>query len=139
MGEHTGEFFPRVSYLKFLCPISELLQNIQLDPTAAIRRLVESTFEYDEAHPGFIRLVTFENIHHARYFAASPASSSAATKMAATGSWTSRARANPGDVHTLAQYRDAGWQTGPHRVRPGPGAGKSQALHLLRALSGLSS
>jgi AcrR family transcriptional regulator len=45
----------------------------QLDPEAAIRRLVEATFEYDEAHPDFIRLVVLENIHHAKYLAASPA------------------------------------------------------------------
>ncbi len=45
----------------------------ELEPEVAIRRLVESTFEYDEAYPDFIRLVTFENIHHARYLAASPA------------------------------------------------------------------
>ena len=43
----------------------------QLDPKTAIRRLVESTFEYDEAHPDFIRLVTLENIHHARYLTTS--------------------------------------------------------------------
>jgi len=45
----------------------------QLEPEAAVSRLVEATFEYDEAHPEFIRLVTLENIHHARYLAASPA------------------------------------------------------------------
>jgi AcrR family transcriptional regulator len=45
----------------------------QLDPEAAIRRLVEATFEYDETHSDFIRLVALENIHHARYLAASSA------------------------------------------------------------------
>ena len=45
----------------------------QLDPKAAIRRLVEATFEYDEAHPELIRLVALENIHRASYLAASPA------------------------------------------------------------------
>ena len=45
----------------------------QLHPKAAIRRLVEATFEYDEAHPDFIRLVILENIHRAKYLAASRA------------------------------------------------------------------
>ena len=38
-----------------------------------------------------------------------------------------RGRANPGDVDTIAaQYRHAGRQTGPHRVRPGSGAGRQE-------------
>jgi AcrR family transcriptional regulator len=45
------------------------LQN--LSPVEAIRRLVEFTFEYQDAHPDFVRLVTIENIHHARYLATS--------------------------------------------------------------------
>lgn len=44
-----------------------------LDPEQAIRRLVEFTFDYEEAHPDFIRLVSIENIHHARYIAQSTA------------------------------------------------------------------
>ena len=35
-----------------------------LDPQAALRLLVESTFDYQNAHPDFIRLVMVENIHH---------------------------------------------------------------------------
>lgn len=42
-------------------------------PEAALRRLVESTFEYDEAHPRFIRLVSIENINHGHYITRSPA------------------------------------------------------------------
>ncbi|HEY0524130.1 MAG TPA: TetR/AcrR family transcriptional regulator [Stellaceae bacterium] len=42
-----------------------------LEPEAAIRRLVEFTFDYDESHPDFIRLVTIENIHHAKHLAGS--------------------------------------------------------------------
>jgi AcrR family transcriptional regulator len=42
-----------------------------LEPEAAIRRLVEFTFDYDESHPNFIRLVTIENIHHAKHLAGS--------------------------------------------------------------------
>ena len=38
-----------------------------LDPTAAIRRLAELTFDHHEAHPDFIRLVSIENIHRAEH------------------------------------------------------------------------
>ena len=44
-----------------------------LDPEAAIRRLIDFTFDYDEGNPDFIRLVSIENIHHARYIAQSKA------------------------------------------------------------------
>jgi AcrR family transcriptional regulator len=49
------------------------LQLDSLEPEAAIRRLVEVTFDYDEAHPDFIRLVMIENIHNAKHLAESPA------------------------------------------------------------------
>jgi AcrR family transcriptional regulator len=42
-----------------------------LEPEEAIRRLVESTFDYQEAHADFIRLVSIENIHNAQYLAQS--------------------------------------------------------------------
>lgn len=42
-----------------------------LPPADAIRRLAEFTFDYQEAHPRFIRLVTIENIHHGEYLARS--------------------------------------------------------------------
>ncbi len=38
-----------------------------LPPDVAIRRLVEFTFDYDHANPDFVRLVSVENIHHARH------------------------------------------------------------------------
>lgn len=38
-----------------------------LQPVDALRRMIESTFDYDEAHPEFIRLVTIENINKARH------------------------------------------------------------------------
>ena len=38
-----------------------------LDPEAAIRRLTEFTFDYHHDNPDFVRLVTIENIHHARH------------------------------------------------------------------------
>lgn len=42
-----------------------------LAPADAIRRMVEFTFDYQEANPDFIRLVSIENIHHGRYVAQS--------------------------------------------------------------------
>ncbi len=38
-----------------------------LSPREAIRRLVEFTFDFDNSHPEFVRLVTIENIHRARH------------------------------------------------------------------------
>jgi AcrR family transcriptional regulator len=38
-----------------------------LEPTAAIRRLAELTFDHHGAHPEFIRLVSIENIHRAEH------------------------------------------------------------------------
>ena len=38
-----------------------------LDPVAAIRRLAELTFDHQESHPDFSRLVSIENIHQARH------------------------------------------------------------------------
>jgi AcrR family transcriptional regulator len=49
------------------------LELDRLPPREAITRLVASTFDYDEAHPDFIRLVSTENIHRAQYIAQSPA------------------------------------------------------------------
>ena len=42
-----------------------------LPPADAIRRLVEFTFDYQEANPRFARLVTIENIHRAEHIARS--------------------------------------------------------------------
>lgn len=45
-------------------------ENLGLDalrPREAIARLVEFTFDFDNAHPEFVRLVTIENIHRARH------------------------------------------------------------------------
>jgi AcrR family transcriptional regulator len=39
----------------------------KLGPIEALSRLIESTFDYDEAHPEFIRLVSIENINKARH------------------------------------------------------------------------
>ncbi len=49
-------------------------QGLHLDllpPVEAIRRLIEFTFDYEDAHPDFIRLVSIENIHHAKHIAQS--------------------------------------------------------------------
>jgi AcrR family transcriptional regulator len=43
----------------------------QYPPAEAIRRLIEFTFDYDEAHPDFIRLVATENTLDARHIAKS--------------------------------------------------------------------
>jgi hypothetical protein len=43
----------------------------QLSPVDAIVRLIEFTFDYDEAHPDFIRLVMAENMNHGEYVAQS--------------------------------------------------------------------
>jgi AcrR family transcriptional regulator len=43
-----------------------------LPPLEALRRMVETTFDYHAAHPNFVRLVCVENIHEARIVAASP-------------------------------------------------------------------
>jgi AcrR family transcriptional regulator len=45
----------------------------QYPPVEAVRRLVEFTFDYDEAHPDFIRLVSTENTLNGRYIAQSTA------------------------------------------------------------------
>lgn len=45
-------------------------ENLQLDklsPRTAMRRLVEFTFDFDNANPEFVRMVTIENIHRARH------------------------------------------------------------------------
>ena len=48
------------------------LELDSLAPAAALRRLVEATFDYHADHPDFVRLVQVENIHGAVHLAASP-------------------------------------------------------------------
>lgn len=45
----------------------------ELPPVEAIRKLVELTFDYDETHVHFIRLVAIENIHRGKHLAKLPA------------------------------------------------------------------
>jgi AcrR family transcriptional regulator len=44
----------------------------ELPPEKALRKLVESTVDYDDAHPHLFRLVSIENINYARYLKRSP-------------------------------------------------------------------
>ena len=50
----------------------EMELNLEsLGPADAIRRLITFTFDYQEAHPDFIRLVAIENIHKGEHLAQS--------------------------------------------------------------------
>ncbi|WP_277675545.1 TetR/AcrR family transcriptional regulator [Saccharopolyspora rectivirgula] len=44
----------------------------RLEPTEAVRKLAELTFDHHESHPDFLRLVSIENIHHAEHLRKSP-------------------------------------------------------------------
>ena len=52
--------------------VEQGLQLEHLPPLDAMRRLVEVTFDYHAAHPGYTRLISTENIHGARHIAGSP-------------------------------------------------------------------
>lgn len=49
------------------------LKLSDLEPEQALRTLIETTFEHDEANPDFVRLVSIENIHHAAHMLRSEA------------------------------------------------------------------
>jgi AcrR family transcriptional regulator len=51
--------------------VEKELDLASLTPADAVRRMIEFTFDYEEAHPDFIRLVSIENIHHGRHIAQS--------------------------------------------------------------------
>jgi AcrR family transcriptional regulator len=70
-----------------------------LDPVDAIRQLAELTFDHHESHPDFIRLVSIENIHHAKHLSRST---------------TLSARANPA-LDVLSRILDRGRATGRFR------------------------
>ena len=55
-----------------------------LDPMAALRRLIEVTFDYDDANPDFVRLVAIENIHQAEYLKQLPTMQSVSANVLAT-------------------------------------------------------
>ncbi|PDT36393.1 TetR family transcriptional regulator [Rhizobium sp. M10] len=44
-----------------------------LEPEEALRTLISTTFDHDEANPDFVRLVSIENIHHAAHMLRSEA------------------------------------------------------------------
>jgi AcrR family transcriptional regulator len=52
--------------------LEQQLDVAHLDPREAMRQLAELTFDHHESHPDFIRLVSIENIHRARYLSTSP-------------------------------------------------------------------
>ena len=56
----------------------------ELAPVDAIRRLVEFTFDYQDANPDFIRLVAIENIHRAKFIKESPAIGSVSAPLIET-------------------------------------------------------
>jgi AcrR family transcriptional regulator len=45
---------------------------VEMEPRAAMRKLIELTFDYDETHPQFISLVSVENIHQAKHLTSLP-------------------------------------------------------------------
>ncbi|ACO79951.1 TetR-family transcriptional regulatory protein [Azotobacter vinelandii CA] len=82
----------------------------ELEPEAAIRRLVEFTFDHHAANVDFIRLVSIENIHHGEHIARSPSirslSKSIVSQIAAilargADAGVFRAGIDPLDLHLL--------------------------------------
>ncbi len=82
----------------------------RLAPEAAVRSLVGFTFDYHEAHPGFIRLVSTENIHNGQHIAQSdtikPINKAAIEVLAGVldrgkRQGVFRADADPIDIHML--------------------------------------
>jgi len=55
-----------MAYAKMRVAEEDLRLDV-LEPEAAIRRLAEFTFDFDQANPEYIRLVTIENIHRGRH------------------------------------------------------------------------
>lgn len=49
------------------------LQLVNLPPEEAMRTLISTTFDHDEANPDFVRLVSIENIHQAAHMLRSEA------------------------------------------------------------------
>lgn len=47
--------------------IESSLELENLDPVSAMRKLVETTLDYEEGHPEFIRIVGIENLHRGRH------------------------------------------------------------------------
>jgi AcrR family transcriptional regulator len=47
--------------------IESVLELDNLGPAAAMRKLVETTLDYEERHPEFVRIVGIENLHQAKH------------------------------------------------------------------------
>ena len=52
--------------------IEESLNLDAFEPKEALRRLIEQTFENDDSHVDFVRLVATKNIHYAKPLAEAP-------------------------------------------------------------------
>lgn len=72
---------------------------VQLPPREALRKLIEITFDYDEKHEKFVRLVSIENIHRAKYISKLP----------------SIQRINESAIRALEDILDRGRKTGDFR------------------------
>jgi AcrR family transcriptional regulator len=55
-----------------------------LDPLAALRTLIAFTFDYEDSHPDFVRLIAIENIHQAGYLKQLPTIQSVNADVIAT-------------------------------------------------------
>lgn len=80
------------------------LRLADVDPIEAMRRLIGFTFDYDEANPDFIRLVTIENIHRADHMRKS----------------TSLGRLNVSIIDTIEAILRRGQETGVFRRQVDP-------------------
>jgi AcrR family transcriptional regulator len=54
------------------------------DPLSALRTLIEFTFDYEDSHPDFVRLIAIENIHQAEYLKRLPTIQSVNADVIAT-------------------------------------------------------
>ncbi len=86
------------------------LQLSSIEPEEALRTLISTTFEHDEANPEFVRLVSIENIHHAAHMLRSEAirdlnvsviETIAAILERGVATGVFRRKADPIDVHML--------------------------------------
>lgn len=86
------------------------LELANLPPEEALRTLVATTFDHDEANPDFVRLVSIENIHHAAHMLRSDAIRDLNVSVIqmieaiierGLGDGTFRRKADPIDVHML--------------------------------------
>lgn len=85
------------------------LELDRLPPAEAIRRITEFTFDYHNANPGFVRLMTIENINQGRFVAETAARSInsaivqtiAAILNRGVADGTFRPGLNPVDVHMM--------------------------------------